>query len=339
MSNDLLSQDEIDALLGGVEKGSVPTGGDTPMPREGVTLYDFTQQDRVVHGRLPALDMVNDRFARFFRLGLFNVLRKNCTVVAQPIKMVKYADYVNSLTVPSNLNLLRVKPLRGIGLVVFEPRLIFTVIDHFFGGGRRFHNRVEGREFTMTETRVIQIMLQRFFESMTEAWEAVIDLEFEHLNSEVNPQFATIVNPSETVVVCRFHVEVDEVGGEAHFVLPYSMIEPIRELLDVGAHNDRDDRDERWMASFHEEVKDAEVTLSTLLVEAELSLREFLQLRPGDVIPIQMPDLCTVFAEDVPVFRGRFGQAEGHNAMRFESYVGRRERRLAGAFTSEKKSS
>jgi flagellar motor switch protein FliM len=334
--SDLLSQDEIDALLDGVEGGAVTTGNDEPLPPDAVISYDFTQQDRIVRGRLPTLEMVNDRFARFFRAGIFNVLRKTCEVSVLGVSMVKFTEYVHGLAVPSNLNLVRIKPLRGTALVLFEPRLVFTVIDNFFGGDGRYHARIEGRDFTATESRVIQIMLAELFTAMTEAWSPVLGLEFEYLNSEINPQFANIVSPTETVVVSRFHVELDGGGGEIHLTLPYAMVEPIRTLLDAGVQSDRVDGDGRWAELLQAEVLDAEVNLSSLLLEAKLSIGEFLHLRPGDVIPVQLPELATVYAEDVPVFRGRYGQSNGRNAVRFHAHAGRRERRSAGDHSTEK---
>ncbi len=334
--SDLLSQDEIDALMDGVNGGAVATGNDEPLPVDAVAGYDFTQQDRIVRGRLPTLEMVNDRFARFFRSALSNVLRKSCEVSVLGVKMVKFAEYVHGLTLPSNLNLVRVKPLRGTALVVFEPRLVFTVIDNFFGGGGRYHARIEGREFTATESRVIQIMLTELFGAMVEAWTPVLGLEFEYLNSEINPQFANIVSPTETVVVSRFHVELDGGGGEVNLTIPYAMLEPIRTLLDAGVQSDRADRDSRFAELLQEEVLDAEVDLSSLLLETRLNLGEFLQLRPGDVIPVQLPELATVYAEDVPVFRGRYGQSSGRNAVRFHVQAGRRERPAIGDQSKEK---
>ena len=333
--SDLLSQDEIDALLDGVEGGAVETGGDEPLDPNAVIQYDFTQQDRIVRGRLPTLEMVNDRFARYFRTGVFSVLRKTCEVSVLGVRMVKFAEYVHGLAVPSNLNLVRIKPLRGTALVVMEPRLVFTVIDNFFGGDGRYHARIEGRDFTATENRVIQIMLVELFAAMVEAWAPVLPLEFEYLNSEINPQFANIVSPTETVVVSRFHVELDGGGGEIHLTLPYAMVEPIRTLLDAGVQSDRVDRDDRWSETLHEEILDAEVGISTLLLETEISIGDFLQLRPGDVIPVQLPELTTVFAEDVPIFRGRYGQANGHKAVRFQAQAGRREVRLHSDFSME----
>ncbi|WEN14604.1 flagellar motor switch protein FliM [Rhodanobacter sp. AS-Z3] len=335
--SDLLSQDEIDALMDGVTGGAVATGGDEPLPPGAVVNFDFAQQDRIVRGRLPTLEMVNDRFARFFRTGLFSVLRKTCEVSVLGVKMVKFAEYVHGLALPSNMNLVKIKPLRGTALVVFEPRLVFTVIDNFFGGDGRYHARIEGRDFTATENRVIQIMLAELFTAMAEAWAPVLGLEFEYLSSEINPQFANIVSPTETVVVSRFHVELDGGGGDVHLTMPYAMVEPIRTLLDAGVQSDRMDGDGRFAELLQEEVLDAEVDLSSLLLETRLSLGEFLHLRPGDVIPIQLPELALVYAEDVPVFRGRYGQSNGRNAIRFHAQTARREKPAAGIPSLEKK--
>jgi flagellar motor switch protein FliM len=321
--SDILSQEEIDALLDGVDKGDVETETDTPPGS--AKAYDFTQQDRIVRGRLPTLEMINDRFARYFRTGLFNVLRKTCEVSVEGVSMLKFSEYVHSLAVPSNLNLTRVHPLRGTALTVFEPKLVFSVIDNFFGGDGRYHARIEGRDFTPTENRVIQIVLAEAFAAMVEAWTPVMKLGFEFVNSEINPQFANIVSPTETVVVSRFHVDMDGGGGQVHMTMPYAMIEPIRELLDAGVQSDRVERDERWMQSLHEEILDAEVEASVLLGEASLSIRDFMALRPGDVITLPHPDRVTVFAEDVPVFRGRLGTHGGNKAVGFEQLLRRHE--------------
>ncbi|HTC28612.1 flagellar motor switch protein FliM [Dyella sp.] len=334
--SDLLSQEEIDALLNGVDDGKIETESDLPPPPGTVLDFDFTQQDRIVRGRLPTLEMINDRFARFFRTALFGVLRKTCEVSVLGVKMMKFNEYVHGLAVPSNLNLIRMKPLRGTGLAVMEPRLVFSVIDNFFGGDGRYHARIEGRDFTPTENRVIQILLKEVFASMAEAWAPVMDIQFEFLNSEINPQFANIVSPTETVVVSRFRIEMDGGGGEVHLTLPYSMVEPIRTMLDAGVQSDRMERDDRWIACLHEEVMDAEVEISSLLLETQISIGEFLYLRIGDVIPITLPEVTTVFAEDIPVFRGQYGQSSGRYAIRYKSAAGRRAPRVSLELTQEK---
>ncbi|MGH8145810.1 MAG: flagellar motor switch protein FliM [Rhodanobacteraceae bacterium] len=322
--SDILSQEEIDALLDGVDSGNVETATDTPPPGTAQS-YDFAQQDRIVRGRLPTLEMINDRFARYFRTGLFNVLRKTCEVSVEGVSMLKFSEYVHSLAVPSNLNLTRVHPLRGTALTVFEPKLVFSVIDNFFGGDGRFHARIEGRDFTPTENRVIQIVLAEAYSALVEAWSPVLKLDFKFVNSEINPQFANIVSPTETVVVSRFHVDLDGGGGDVHLTMPYAMVEPIRELLDAGVQSDRVEHDERWMHSLHEEILDAEVELTAQLGEASLSIRDFMALRPGDVITLPHPDRVRVYAEDVPLFRGRFGAHGGNKAVGFEHLLRRPE--------------
>ncbi len=334
--SELLSQDEIDALLDGVEGGSVATGNDEPLPPGAVSGFDFTRQDRIVRGRLPTLEMVNERFARFFRTGVFSILRKTCEVSVLGVTMVKYAEYVHSLALPSNMNTVHINPWRGTALAVFEPRLVFSVIDNYFGGGR-YKARIEGRDFTPTENRVIRIMLDELFKAMVEAWAPVQALQFEYVSSEINPQFANIVSPTETVVVSRFRVELDGGGGEVHLTLPYAMIEPLRTLLDAGVQSDRTDTDGRWAELLRQEVMDAEVNLSSMLLEARMSLGEFLHLRPGDVIPVQLPELATVYAEDVPVFRGHYGQSHGVNAIAFHAQAERR-RRISAEDKSHQKS-
>jgi flagellar motor switch protein FliM len=313
--NDLLSQDEIDALLHGVDSGAVNTEPEPVDP--GVARpYDFASQDRIIRGRMPTLEMVNERFVRLWRIGLFNLIRRSADLSVRGIDLVKFGEYMHSLYVPTNLNLIRFKPLRGTGLIVFEPKLVFTVVDNFFGGDGRYPTRIEGREFTPTEMRVIQLMLKQTFADLVEAWAPVMDVEFEYINSEINPHFANIVTPREYVVVSRFHVDLEGGGGEIHITLPYSMLEPIRELLDAGIQSDRNDRDETWNATLRERLLDAEITISSVLAEKRIDLRQLTRLKVGDILPIDLPEVVPVCVEDIPVFTGQFGVANGRNAVK-----------------------
>ncbi len=210
---DLLSQDEIDALLHGVDDGDVETEKDESEFSGEIRSYDFNSQEKIVRGRMPTLEMVNERLARYFRISLFNFLRRSAEISISGIKVQKFSEYIQSLFVPTNLNIVRFAPLRGRALIVMEPRLVFTAVDNFFGGGGQFYNKVEGREFTATEMRVIQLVLELLFKDLKEAWKPVMDLEFEYLSSEVNPQFANIVSPSEIVIVSTIHVELEGGGG------------------------------------------------------------------------------------------------------------------------------
>ncbi|MBI2384231.1 MAG: flagellar motor switch protein FliM [Gammaproteobacteria bacterium] len=318
---DLLSQEEIDALLHGVDSGKVDT---TPPPQPGeVRSYDLASQDRIVRGRLPTLEMINDRFARLFRIGLFNLLRRSPELAVKGMEMAKFAEYVHTLYVPSNMNLIRVKPLRGTGLIVFEPKFVFAVVDNFFGGDGRFPTKIEGREFTRTEMRVIQILLKQAFADLQEAWEPVMKLDFEYINSEINPHFANIVAPSEIVIVSRFHVELEGGGGDIHITLPYAMVEPIREQLDTGVQSDRVEKDPRWGVAMREQLKDAEVEISSVLAQARLTLGELSRLKAGDVIPLKMPRHVEVMVENVPVYRGSFGISNGKNAIKISELIRR----------------
>jgi flagellar motor switch protein FliM len=314
--NDLLSQDEIDALLHGVSGGDVETETDEELPEGEVRGYDFTSQDRIVRGRMPTLEMINERFARYFRISLFNMLRRAGEISVSGVQMLKFAEYVHSLFVPTSLNLVRVHPLRGTALFVLEPKLVFALVDNFFGGGGRFHTKIEGREFTPTELRVIQMVLDIAFKDLSQAWTPVMNVEFDYQGSEVNPHFANIVSPTEVVVVNTFRVELEGGGGDMHVTMPYSMVEPIRQLLDAGVQSDSSDRDERWTRAIREEMKQARVDLKSMLVEATLSLRELKEMRAGDVIPIDIPELVTLEAVDTPVFRGKFGIYNGSRAVK-----------------------
>lgn len=313
--NDLLSQDEIDALLHGVDSGAVETDIDAPTPGE-ARSYDFASQDRIIRGRMPTLEMVNERFARLWRIGLFNLIRRSAEISVRGIELIKFGDYLHSLYVPTNLNLIRFKPLRGTGLIVFEPTLVFAIVDNFFGGDGRYPTRIEGREFTATEMRVIHLLLKQTFADLQEAWAPVMDVELEYINSEINPHFANIVSPREYVVVCRFHVELESGGGDIHITLPYSMLEPIRELLDAGIQSDRNDRDESWAVMLREQLDTAEVELSSVIARRRMSLRELSRLKVGDILPIDMLKEVPLCVEGIPVFTGEFGIAHDRNAIK-----------------------
>ncbi|MGV8940452.1 MAG: flagellar motor switch protein FliM [Lysobacter sp.] len=315
MSMDLLSQDEIDALLHGVDSGAVDLE-DAPAEPNEARSYDFASQDRIVRGRLPTLEMVNERFARTWRIGLFNLLRRSADLSVRGVDLMRFGEYMHSLQVPNNLNLVKMKPLRGTALVVFEPRLVFTVVDNFFGGNGKYHTRIEGREFTPTEMRVIQLLLKQTFADLVEAWAPVIPVEFEYLNSEVNPHFANIISPREYIVVSRFHVELEGGGGEFHVSIPYSMLEPIREQLDAGVQSDRGEHDVNWTRAMREQLQDAQVELSSALAQRQITLRQLSQLKVGDVIPIDLPSTVVLKVEQTPLFSGEFGIHNGRNAIK-----------------------
>lgn len=313
---DLLSQDEIDALLHGVDDGNVEVEVDAdPL---GVKSYDLTSQDRIVRGRMPTLEMINERFARYTRVSLFNLLRRTADVSIGGVSISKFGEYLHTLYVPTSLNLVKFRPLRGTALLVMDAKLVFKLVDNFFGGDGR-HAKIEGREFTPTELRVVQMVLNQVFIDLSEAWRNVFKLEFDHLRSEVNPALANIVSPSEVVVISTFHIELDGGGGDIHITMPYAMIEPIRELLDAGMQSDVDEHDERWGRALRDEIMDASIECSCKFFEKKVALRDVVDLEAGDIIPVDMPESVVLRANGIPMFRTKVGVSNGNLALKVAS--------------------
>jgi flagellar motor switch protein FliM len=320
---DLLSQDEIDALLHGVDEGDIEPEDD--IDAAGVKAYDLTSNDRIVRGRMPTLEMINERFARYTRISMFNFLRRSADVASGGVQIMKFGEYVHTLYVPTSLNLVKMRPLRGTALFIMDAKLVFKLVDNFFGGDGR-HAKIEGREFTPTEVRVVQLVLSQMFSDMIEAWGPVMKLEFEYVGSEVNPAMANIVSPSEVVVVSTFHIELDGGGGDLHLTIPYSMIEPIREVLDAGVQSDVDDVDERWLQSLREDILDARVPIHGTLVDRYITLREVAALKAGDVIPVDLPEEFILQANGVPIFRGKMGISDENLAVKIIDQLKSRRR-------------
>lgn len=312
---DLLSQDEIDALLHGVDDGDVDTESEVDVA--GVKAYDLTSQDRIVRGRMPTLEMINERFARYTRISLFNLLRRSADVSVGGIQVTKFGEYIHNLYVPTSLNVVRFNPLRGTSLFVLDAKLVFKLVDNFFGGDGR-SAKIEGREFTPTELRVVEMVLQQSFSDMKEAWGKVYDIDFEYITSEVNPSLANIVSASEVVVVSTFHIELDGGGGDFHIAFPYSMIEPIKELLDAGIKSDHDEHDERWGSALRRDIMGASVDFSCNLFEQKITLRDVVDLEEGDIIPVDQLDQIVLKANGVPMFKTSVGLSDGNIALRVE---------------------
>jgi len=325
MSAEVLNQEEIDALLKGVDAGAVATENVAP-PGE-ARGYDLATQTRIVRGRLPTLEMINERFARLLRIGLYDMMRRTPAIAVAPVQLIKFGEYVHTLNVPCSLNLVKLAPLRGTALMMLDARLVFTIVDSFFGGNGR-DAKIEGREFTSTENRIIHMVLRHACAGLTEAWSPVAALGIEYLNSEMNPQFANIVSPSETVVVAAFGIEFEGAGGrmhggQFHVTLPYSMVEPMREVLDAGLQSDSFEGDERWSATLRDELQEAEVEVIPVLGRARLSVGRLLDLRAGDVIPCDFDGQVTLYAEGVPLLCGSYGVSRGQQAVKIQSRIAR----------------
>lgn len=313
---DLLSQEEIDALLHGVSDGAVEV--EPPEAPAAVQAYDLSSQDRIVRGRMPALERTNERFARQLRTGFRGLLRRGLDIHYEGMQIQKFGEYYNSLFVPTSINVVRLNPLPGLALAVMDARLVFLLVDNFFGGGR-FHARVEGREFTTAETLVIDRVLETLFAELQKAWGAI---KVQLLQKEASPDAGGVFDANDIAVISSFSVEFDVSGGKLHLVVPYSMIEPIKALLDRSSVSDADARDNRWELALRENIKDARVELSCKVAETEVSLREVIDLDVGDVIPIEAPE-PVLRANGIPLFRVRLGALKGNLALEVANKIPR----------------
>lgn len=323
MSQDFLSQEEVDALLKGV------TGETEEAPAEeaagGIKSYDLGRQERIVRGRMPTLELINERFARLLRIGLFNYMHKGTEVSVGPIKVQKYSEFIRNLVVPTNLNLVTVRPLRGTALVVFDPNLVFLVVDSMFGGDGRFHTRVEGRDFTATEQRIIQGLLSVFFAEYERAWKPVFEIKFDYVRSEMNTQFANIATPSEIVVAITFTIELNGNTAETHLCLAYAMIEPIRDVLYSTMHSEQAGSDKRWTGTLTRQLQLAEVEVVVPLGSSEVTLGDIINMKVGDVLPIQVGERVQAMVDGVPVMNCRYGVRNGQYALRVENFLAQEE--------------
>ena len=318
MADDILSQEEVDALLRGV---TGETEQPVPVEDSGVRAYDIGRQERIVRGRMPTLELINERFARLLRIGLFNFMRKNAEVSVGPLRVLKFSDFVRNLVVPTNLNLVHLKPLRGMALMVFEPTLVFQIVDNLFGGHGRFHTRVEGRDFTPTELRVVRRLLQVAFDEYEKSWKPIYPLTFEYVRSEMNPQFANIATPTEVMVAMSFSIDLGTGGGDFHVCMPYAMLEPIRDIVYSSIQTDRTQADDRWQATLSAQVSGAQVELVANLAQAQLTLGQVMALQAGDVISVDLPDVVVAEVDGVPVLECRYGVMRGQYALKVETVI------------------
>lgn len=315
--NDVLNQDEIDALLSG---GDDEEEEIVEEEEGGAQSFDFSH-DRIVRGRMPTLEMINERFARNLRVSLFDFLRRTPELSTQGVKIMKYSEYVNTLFLPTSLNLVRMRPLRGTALFILDAKLVYILVDNFFGGEGKFHNKIEGRDFTPTEGRIIMRLLYIAFNDLKNAWKAVLPVDFEYQSSEVNPAMANIVSPSEVVVVSRFRIELEGGAGEMHVTIPYGMLEPIRDLLDSGVQSDKDDTDDRWIQSLHDEIYDAKIDVKAIVAKKYTNLGAIHDIKEGDIIPIDMPEASIMVTNGVPTFLVKLGASDGKYALKVVSQI------------------
>ncbi|WP_461481189.1 flagellar motor switch protein FliM [Porticoccus sp.] len=312
--SDVLLQDEIDALLNTVSGDS-----DTPSSQKEASRirpYNPATQHRIIRERLHALDIVNERFARLFRISLFNLIRRNADITVDSMRYESYSTFSRNVPVPTNINLVSVKPLRGTAMVVFPPNLVFMVVDNLFGGDGRFHTKSEGREFTSTEQRIIRRLLSLATDAYQESWQAVFPVEISYLRSEMQAKFANITNsPNEIVVNTTFHLEVGNHASDFQICMPFAMIEPLKDLL-VNPVTDRDSQNEAlWNKRIAGEIKETHVEIVADFASITRRISEVLALKVGDVLPITLPEKVTARIDSIPIIECDYGSLNEHRAL------------------------
>ena len=314
-----LSQDEVDALLQGV--GGDAGAFDTPASTDkGPPTYNLGTDERIVRGRMHTLEVINERFARHLRSTLLSFMRRHADISVGGIQIQKYGDFVRHLPVPANINLLQMKPLHGTALFVFDPKLVFLVVDNLFGSDGRYHFRIEGRDFTPTEQRIIKRLLNVALESYGAAWQPVYPLDFEYVRSEMHAKLANIVQPNEVVINTTFQIEFGPIGGTLSVCIPYSMIEPIRDLLS-NPLQDEVAVDKRWVKQMSRQVQSADVELRASFQTLQSSIGALLKLQVGDVLPIEIPESITATVNGIPVMECGYGTSNNHYALKVQKMV------------------
>lgn len=319
----ILTQEEVDALLKGMSGGEIETETDSVDDDSGITVYDLTNQDRIIRGRMPTLEIINDRFARILRTTLSSALRKVIDVSAFSIDMIKFGEFMRALPVPTSLHIFKVDPLRGHGIMVIETKLVFNLVDNFFGGSGHSFIKIEGRDFTAIENRLINKVILMAMDDLEKAWNPVHPLKLTYVRSETNPQFASVVAPTEVVIVIKFEIELEQAVGTLVICLPYSTIEPIRSKLYAGFQSDQLEVDHEWINRFIDQVREASVMITVELGKASLTAGELMNLKVGEVLPLDqdVSQSLTVKVEGVPKFNGFPGVSRGNKALQISSKI------------------
>jgi flagellar motor switch protein FliM len=320
VSQQILSQDEVDALLQGI------TGESQKLEQEAVVEgsvrdYNLASQERIVRGRMPTMEIINERFARNIRIGLFNFIRRSPEVSIGGIKVQKYSAFLREIVVPTNFNIVSVKPLRGSGLIVCDPNLVFAVIDALFGGAGKYHTRIEGRDFSPTEQRVILRLVETICAEYKKAWTGIYPLDLCYQRSEMQPQFANIASPSEIVVATSFTLEIGDTSGTVHFCIPYSTLEPIRDVLYSTVQGDSSEPDRRWIDLLKVQIQAAEVQLVAELATAPATVEQLLAFKPGDFIELDLDPAIQAKVDGVPVLDCHYGTANGRYALKIDRLI------------------
>lgn len=322
----VLSQDEVDALLSAVNDGgsdsislggSDSTGSNNDDSDENIQPYDLTNQDRVIRGRMPILEIIYERFIRSFRVSLSNSLRKISTISIISTDLLKFGEFVNTLPIPSCMCIMRYNELRGPALFVFESKLSYAIIDSYFGGTDRPFTKIEGKEFTPIELHFMRKVMDMAINDLEEAWAPVHRIDAQFLRTEINPQFVGVVPPSDVIIATTLEVEFESASGTIMIVVPYSTIEPIKQKLSSSFQTDNEMADSIWTQAINEHIKNANAEMIVRLGEAEMTLGDLLTLEPGDIIPLNQDASgeVTVAIEGVDKMKCVMGTHKGNRAV------------------------
>ena len=320
MNQQILSQDEVDALLQGIsgEEQSSETAAVAP---GAVREYDLATEDRIVRPRMPALEVVNERFARNLRSGVFTLMGKHPEVAIGAIKVQKYSAFLREIVVPSNFNIVNLQPLHGAGLIVCDPTLVFAVIDALFGGAGKYHARIEGREFSATEQRVIARLAATICADYKQAWQGIYPLQLDVQRTEMQPQFVNVAAPGDMVVTTSFTLEIGDSSGAIHLCFPYSTLEPIREVLYSATQGDTGQADARWVKLLKTQIEGAEVDLVAELATAQATVEQLLAFKPGDFIELDLDPAIQAKVDGVPVLDCHYGTANNRYAIKVDRLI------------------
>jgi flagellar motor switch protein FliM len=317
MSESFLSQEEVDALLEGVT-GESQKAVEEEAEHGEVRSYNISSQERIVRGRMPTMEIVNERFARNLRVGLFNFIRRSPEISVGTVAVQRYSAFLRELAVPTNFNIVAIRPLRGSGMIVCEPALVFGVIDTLYGGTGKFQTRIEGRDFSATEQRVINRLVDVITAEYKKAWKGIYPIELEYQRSEMQPQFANIATPSEIVIATSFQLEIGDISGAIHFCFPYSTLEPIRDVLYSSTQGDSIEVDRRWVNVLTREIQAAEITIVAELARADATVAQLLAMKKGDFIELDREPRIQATVDGVPIFECNYGTHNAKYAIRIE---------------------
>lgn len=345
--NQVLSQNEVDALLSvvmeeepeevqaeenvsdGATGGSGSNGesdnrqasgqssGSAGGRDESVESYDLMNQDRIMRGKMPMLEVIHDKFCRDFRTSLSLDLRKMVDIEASTIELVKFREFLHKLPTPSCMSLFNMEPLTGSGLVTFDPEFIFLMVDIFCGGMGSLQFKVEGREFTSIEQGIVKKVVERSLMEWAKAWKPLHEVNVQFSRTEINPQFVNLAHPTEIIVIFKSNVDVEGTRGWMQVILPYAMIEPLRTKLSKGVVGDRVELEKLWRQNMQQKIIESMVEMTGVLGKVKMDIGNLLDMQVGDIVELNtaLDEPVIMEVEGEEKFLARSGVCRGNKAI------------------------